>query len=396
MSEEYHRIQRLPPYVFNIVNDLKYKARRDGEDIVDLGMGNPDQATPTHITDKLVEAVHNPRNHRYSVSRGIFRLRTAISEWYKRRFDVDIDPDREAVVTIGSKEGLSHLMLAVTAPGDTVIVPEPTYPIHTYSVVIAGGEVRNIPLLPADGLADRIREAVEDTWPRPKTLLLSFPHNPTTLTVDIEFMSQMVDLARENELLLIHDFAYADLGFDGYEPPSIFQVPGAKDVAVELFTLSKSYNMPGWRVGFVVGNEKPVQALVRLKSYLDYGMFQPVQIASIIALEGPQDCVDEIRDLYRGRRDSLIRGLNRAGWPIESPKATMFVWAPIPEPFAEMGSLEFSKMLLLEGGVAVSPGIGFGKHGDGYVRMALVENEQRINQAVRGIRKVFQKHGIDP
>lgn len=396
MDSPYHRIQRLPPYVFNIVNDLKYKERRRGEDVVDLGMGNPDQSTPEHIVNKLQEAVANPRNHRYSVSRGIYRLRVAISNWYQERFGVSIDPDREACVTIGSKEGLSHLMLAIIAPGDTVIVPEPTYPIHTYSVVIAGGEVRQVPLSPQESMMDRIEAAIQDTWPRPKTLILNFPHNPTTMTADLEQLTQAVELARKHDLLLIHDFAYADIGFDGYQPPSIFQVPGAKEVAVELFSLSKSYNMPGWRVGFVAGKHEPVQALIRLKSYLDYGMFQPIQIASIIALEGPQDCVQEIRETYQSRRDCLIRGLERVGWEVEPPDATMFVWAPIPEPFRAMGSLEFAKLLLLEGKVAVSPGIGFGAHGDGHVRMALVENEHRINQAVRGIRTVFQQHGVEP
>lgn len=390
----YHLIQRLPPYVFNIVNDLKYKARRDGKDIIDLGMGNPDQPTPKHIVDKLMEATANPKNHRYSVSKGIYKLRVAICDWYKRRYGVDLDPDKEAVVTIGSKEGLSHLMMAITGPGETVIVPEPTYPIHTYSVIIAGGEVRHVPLYPQDTLLDRIREAISDTWPRPKTLILNFPHNPTTMSVDLDFMKQAVDLARENELLLIHDLAYADVVFDGYESPSVFQVPGAKEVAVEMFTLSKSYNMPGWRVGFVVGNEGPVKALTRLKSYMDYGMFQPIQIAATVALNGPQDCVMEIRKLYQSRRDVLVRGLQRAGWHVDPPRASMFLWAPIPEPFREMGSLEFSKLLLLDGGVAVSPGIGFGKHGDGYVRMAFVENEHRIGQAVRGIRQVMKQRGL--
>lgn len=390
----YPRIQRLPPYVFNIVNELKYKARRDGVDIIDLGMGNPDQPTPQHIVDKLLEATVNPRNHRYSVSRGIYKLRLAICDWYKRRYNVDLDPDKEAVVTIGSKEGISHLMMAITGPGDVVIVPDPTYPIHTYSVVIAGADVRSVPLFPQEGLLDRIREAITDSWPRPKALMLNFPHNPTTMTVDLVFMQQAVALAREYELLLIHDLAYADIVFDGYESPSVFQVAGAKDVAVEMFTLSKSYNMPGWRVGFVVGNEAPIKALTRLKSYMDYGMFQPIQIAATVALNGPQDCVKQICKLYQDRRDALVRGLCRAGWQVESPRASMFLWAPIPEPFRDMGSLEFSKLLLLEGKVAVSPGVGFGKHGDGFVRMSFVENEQRINQAIRGIRSVLKTRGI--
>lgn len=396
MDSPYHRIQRLPPYVFAQVTELKQAARRRGEDIIDFGMGNPDRATPQHIVEKMVEAVRNPRNHRYSVSRGIYRLRVAITRWYKDRYGIDLDPDREAVVTIGSKEGLSHLMLAILAPGDTVIVPEPSYPIHAYSVIIAGGEARSVPLYPREDFMARVREAVTDTWPRPKVLLLNYPHNPTTEVATVDLLAEAVEIARENDLLLIHDLAYADIVFDGYRAPSVFEVPGAKDVAVEMFTLSKSYNMPGWRVGFVVGKAEPVQALVRLKSYLDYGMFQPIQIASIIALEGPQDCVEDIRKLYEERRNVLCEGLNRIGWPVEPPKATMFVWAPIPEPFRAMGSLEFAKLLLLEGKVAVSPGIGFGKHGDGYVRMALVENEHRIRQAVRGIRKVFQAHGVDP
>lgn len=394
MDSPYYRIQRLPPYVFNIVNELKYRARRDGEDIVDLGMGNPDMATPIHIVDKLLESVRNERNHRYSVSRGIYRLRVAICDWYKQRTGEEFDPDSEAVVTIGSKEGLSHLMMAVCAPGDRVVVPEPTYPIHTYSVVIAGGEVVQVPLAPQEGLLERIEAAIEATWPRPKILILNFPHNPTTMSVDLEFMTKAVDLARRHDLLLIHDYAYADLHFDGYVPPSIFQVPGARDVAVEMFTLSKSYNMPGWRVGFVVGKKEPVYALQRLKSYMDYGMFQPIQIASIIALNGPQDCVDEIRAVYKSRRDVLVRGLQRAGWEVESPRSSMFIWAPIPEPFRAEGSLEFSKRMLLEGKVAVSPGVGFGPSGDGFVRMALVENEHRIAQAVRGIRKVLRTRGI--
>ena len=393
-EEKFPKIQRLPPYVFNIVNELKINLRRAGEDIVDLGMGNPDLPTPKHIVEKLKEAVDNPKNHRYSASRGIYKLRLAIANWYKRKFDVDIDPETEAVVTIGSKEGLAHLVLAIIGPGDVVVVPTPNYPIHTYSVVISGGDVRHVPLEPNRCFIEDLEKTVKDSWPRPKLLIINYPNNPTTKVVDLDFFRRIVDFAKENNIYVIHDFAYAELVFDEYKAPSIFQVPGAKDIAVESYSLSKTYSMPGWRVGFMVGNKDLIHALTRIKSYLDYGMFQPIQIASIIALNGPQDCVQEIVNTYKNRRDVLIRGLKNLGWEVEPPKATMFVWSKIPEPFQEMGSLEFSKLLIKEGKVAVSPGIGFGNNADQYVRFALVENEHRIRQAIRGIRKVFQKHGI--
>jgi len=389
--EEFYRIKRLPPYVFNIVNEQKYKARVRGEDIVDFGMGNPDMPTPKHIVDKLVAAASDPRNHRYSVSRGIQRLRGAMADWYKRRYDVDLDPETEVVATIGSKEGISHLSLAVTAPGDVVMVPDPCYPIHFYSAVIANADVRSIPLGDDDDeFLERIERAVKSLWPRPKMLVLNYPNNPTTKVVNLSFFEKVVELAREYEFYVVHDLAYADLVFDGYEAPSFLQVPGAKDVGVEIFTLSKSYNMPGWRVGFVAGNPKLVGALVRIKSYLDYGMFQPIQIASIIALNGPDDCVREIVDTYRNRRDFLVSGLNRIGWEVEKPLATMFLWAPIPERFMEMGSLEFALMALEKTKVAVSPGVGFGEGGDGFVRFALVENEHRTKQAIRGLKTLFE------
>ncbi len=389
--EDFHRIKRLPPYVFNIVTELRTQARRRGEDIIDLGMGNPDQPTPAHIVDKLAEAVKNPRNHRYSLSRGIYKLRLAIADWYTRRYDVDIDPQTEAIATIGSKEGLAHLVLAMIGPGDVVLVPNPTYPIHAYSVIIAGGDIRSIPLVPGTDFFEELQRATKEAWPRPKLLILNFPHNPTTEVVELPFFEKVVDFAREHEMMVIHDLAYADIVFDGYRAPSLLQVPRAKDVGVEFFSLSKSYNMPGWRVGFAVGNRKMIEALMRIKSYLDYGMFQPVQIAAIIALNGPQGCVEEIRQTYRRRRDVLIDSFGKAGWQIDRPKATMFVWARIPEPLRKMGSLEFSKFLLKEAKVAVSPGIGFGEYGDEYVRLALVENEQRIRQAARGIKRAFEK-----
>ena len=389
--EEFHRIKRLPPYIFNITTELKMEARRRGEDIIDFGMGNPDQPTPKHVVDKLIEAAQNPRNHRYSASKGIYKLRLAITDWYKRRYDVDLDPDSEAIATIGSKEGLSHLALAIIGPGDVVFVPNPTYSIHTYSVIIAGGDVRGIPLLPGRDFFEELLNAVKQTWPKPKLLILNFPHNPTTEVVDLEFFKKVVDFAREHNMLVVHDLAYADIVFDGYKAPSILQVPGAKDMCVEFFTLSKSYNMPGWRVGFAVGNKKLIAALARLKSYMDYGMFQPIQIAAISALNGPQDCVKDICETYKKRRDVLIDSFNKAGWPIEKPRATMFVWARIPEQFRKMGSLEFSKFLLKEAKVAVSAGIGFGEYGDEYVRIALIENEQRTRQAAKGIKKAFEK-----
>jgi alanine-synthesizing transaminase len=388
--EDFYRIKRLPPYVFNIVNERKYEARVQGEDIVDFGMGNPDLPTPEHIVDKLVAAAQDPRNHRYSVSRGIFKLRQAMADWYDRRYGVSLDPNTEVVATIGSKEGISHLILAMTAPGDIVIVPDPCYPIHFYSAVIANADVRSVPVSEdEDDFLDRVERAVKGVWPRPKTLILNYPNNPTTQTVELGFFEKVVELAREYELFVIHDLAYADLVFEGHKAPSILEVPGAKDLAVEIFTLSKSYNMPGWRVGFVVGNPRLVGALVRIKSYLDYGMFQPIQIASIIALNGPEGCVNETVEVYRKRRDVLVDGLNRIGWTTEKPKATMFVWAPIPEKYAEMGSLDFSLMVLEKTKVAVAPGIGFGEGGDGHVRFALVENEHRTRQAIRGLKELF-------
>jgi alanine-synthesizing transaminase len=391
MKEDFPRIKRLPPYVFNIVGDLKRAARARGEDIIDFGMGNPDQPTPRHIVDKLVEVAQRDDTHRYSVSKGIPRLRRAICTWYRRRYDVDLDMDSEAIVTIGSKEGLAHLALATLGPGDVVLVPNPAYPIHPYSVVIAGADVRHVPLVPGVDFFAELERAIRETWPRPKMLLLSFPANPTTQCVELDFFERVVALAREYELWVVHDLAYADLVFDGYRAPSILQVPGAKDCAVEFFTLSKSYNMPGWRVGFMVGNPKLVYALGRMKSYLDYGTFTPIQVAAIAALEGPQDCVAEICEMYRHRRDVLCDGLNAMGWALQKPKATMFVWAPVPEPFRHLGSLEFSKLLLSEAKVAVSPGIGFGDYGDDHVRFGLIENEHRTRQALRGIKRLLKQ-----
>ncbi len=388
---KFKRVERLPPYVFAIVNALKMEARRKGEDIIDLGMGNPDLPTPDHIIEKLVEAARNPKNHRYSASKGITQLRMAISEWYKRRFDVDIDPETEAVITIGSKEGLSHLAYAMIEPGDLVLTPAPAYPIHPYSFILAGGDVRSIPVLKGADFFKAMEEEFRAAWPRPKILLINFPHNPTTTLTDLDFFQKIVDFAKENNVIVLHDFAYADLTFDGYKPPSFLQAKGAKDVGVEFFSLTKSYSMAGWRVGFCCGNRELVGALTTIKSYLDYGMFQPIQIASIIALRGPQDCVGDIAKVYENRRNILISGLKNAGWVIEPPKATMFVWAPIPEPFKKMGSLEFTKYLLKNAGVAVSPGIGFGPAGEGFVRFALVENEHRIRQATRGIKKALNK-----
>jgi alanine-synthesizing transaminase len=389
---EFTRIQRLPPYIFSIVNALKIEARRQGHDIIDLGMGNPDGAPPKHIVDKLVEAARNPKNHRYSASKGITQLRNAICEWYLRRYDVILDSEVEAVVTIGSKEGLSHLVLALIGPGDVVMTPTPAYPIHPYSVIIAGGEVRNIPIGPGIDFFKEMENAYKSSWPRPKMLIINFPHNPTTMIVEgLDFFRRVVDFAKENDLIVVHDLAYADLCFDRYKAPSFLQIPGAKDVGVEFFSMTKSYSMAGWRVGYCVGNQQIVGALTKIKSYLDYGMFQPIQIASIVALRGPQDCVEEVRRTYESRRNALIKGLRLAGWNVEPPKATMFVWAEIPEPFRKMGSLEFCKLLITEGGVAVSPGIGFGEGGDSYVRFALVENEHRIRQATRGIKKVLNK-----
>jgi alanine-synthesizing transaminase len=388
---DFPRIKRLPPYVFNIVGDLKHKARQAGQDIIDFGMGNPDGRAPAHVVAKLIESASKPVNHRYSVSRGIFKLREAIARWYQRRYDVDLDPETEAIATIGSKEGLGHLALAILGPGDVVLCPSPTYPIHQYSVIIAGGDLRGVPLRPGEDFFAHLVEAVRQTWPKPKLLILNFPHNPTTEVVDFGFFVKIVDFAREHRLMVVHDLAYADLHFDGYEPPSFLQVRGAKDVGVEFFTLSKSYNMPGWRVGFAVGNAAMIAALARIKSYLDYGIFQPVQIAAIHALNGPQRGVEDVRATYAARRDVLVEGMNRIGWRVDKPKATMFVWAPIPEPFRHMGSLEFATFLLREGKVAVSPGIGFGEFGDTHVRFALIENEQRTRQAIRGMRQALSR-----
>jgi alanine-synthesizing transaminase len=391
LFDEFQRIKRLPPYVFNIVNELKAKARARGEDIIDFGMGNPDQPTPGHIVAKLVEAAQRGDTHRYSLSKGIPRLRKAICDWYKRRFDVDLNPESEAIVTIGSKEGLAHLALATLGPGDAVLVPNPAYPIHPYGFVIAGADIRHVPLVPGIDFFVELEKAIKDSWPKPKMLVLNFPGNPTAQCVELDFFERVVAICREHDIWIIHDLAYADLVFDGYVAPSILQVPGAKDIAVEFFTLSKSYNMPGWRVGFMCGNKTLVAALARMKSYLDYGMFTPIQIAAITALEGPQNCVREIAELYRKRRDVLCDGLNAAGWAVEKPRGTMFVWAPIPEQYKHLGSLEFSKKLLADAKVAVAPGIGFGEYGDDHVRFGLIENEHRTRQAVRGIRDMFRK-----
>jgi alanine-synthesizing transaminase len=383
------RIDRLPPYVFATVDKWKMDERRDGADVIDLGMGNPDISTPKHIVDKMVESVRNGKNHRYSASRGINMLRQAISGWYENRFGVEIDPEEEAIVTIGVKEGMSHLVLATISPGDVVFAPNPTYPIHPYSAIIAGGDLRGIPIGKDRDFFEDLLSATKQTWPKPKMLIISYPHNPTTNVADEEFFKKIVEFCTDNEIMVIHDFAYADLVFDGYKAPSFLQTDGAKRIGVEFFSLSKSYSMPGWRVGFCVGNREIIAALRRIKSYLDYGIFQPIQIASIIALKGPNDCVDETVRVYEERRDALINGLERVGWEIDKPKGTMFVWAKIPEKYSKIGSLEFSKLLIKEARVAVSPGIGFGQYGEGYVRFALVENKHRINQAVRGIKAVL-------
>ena len=388
-GDGFYRIKRLPPYVFAQVQTLKLEARQRGEDIIDFGMGNPDQPTPPHIVDKLIEASRKAKNHRYSASRGITKLRHAITGWYKRNYDVELDPETEAIVTIGSKEGIAHLALATIGPGDVVLTPTPTYPIHMYSFIIAGGEVRGIELRQDSDFFDDLLRVYRQTLPRPRILVINFPHNPTTAVVDLEFFKKIVAFAKEHDVIVIHDLAYADIAFDGYKAPSFLQVPEAKDVGVEFYTLSKAYNMPGWRVGFCVGNREVVGALAKLKSYLDYGIFQPIQIASTVALNGPQDCVKEVVQRYQNRRNVLVNGLNRIGWPVALPRATMFVWARIPDPFRHMGSLEFSKLLLREAKVAVSPGIGFGEGGDEFVRFALVENEHRTRQALRGIRKVL-------
>ncbi len=397
MSEEkFPRLRRLPPYVFAVVNDLKMRLRRQNVDIVDLGMGNPDLPTPQHIVDKMTEAAQKPVNHRYSVSRGLPNLRKAICDWYYRRYDVSLDPETEAIVTMGAKEGLSHLAMVMLSPGDVVFASDPAYPIHPYASIISGADVRRIPIGKGRDFFEDLLLATRQTWPQPKVLIISYPHNPTTEVVDLEFFQRIVDFAKEHKIYVIHDLAYADLVFDGYTAPSFLQAKGAKDVGVEFFSLSKSYSMAGWRVGFCCGNREMVHALTRIKSYLDYGIFQPIQIAAIVALNGPQECVREIVDTYRQRRDVLIEGLNRAGWVVEPPKATMFVWAEIPEPFKHLGSVEFSKLLLTEGHVAVSPGLGFGNYGDDHVRFALIENHHRTNQAVRGIKKVLSGGGCVP
>ncbi|MCX5812128.1 MAG: aminotransferase class I/II-fold pyridoxal phosphate-dependent enzyme [Proteobacteria bacterium] len=387
--DEFYRISRLPPYGLGIVRDLMIEARRNNEDIIDLGMGNPDMTTPKHIVSKLIEAARNGKNHRYSVTKGIYKLRVAIAKWYKRKYDIDVDPEDEIVVTMGAKEGIGHLVLATISQGEVVFVPDPSYPIHTYSVIIAGGDLRTIPILPKEEFFDRLSMAVKTTWPQPKMLIISFPNNPTTEIVEIDFFEKIVAFAKEYNLMIVHDLAYADIVFDGYQAPSFLQIEGAKDVGVEFFSLSKSYNMPGWRVGFAVGNRRMISALGRIKSYFDYGMFQPIQIASIIALNEGDEDVLEIVEKYRKRRNVLCDGLTRYGWKVDRPKATMFVWAKIPDEFVSMGSLEFSKLLLKEAKVAVSPGIGFGEYGEGYVRFALVENEHRTRQAVKGIKNLL-------
>ncbi|MGE4594851.1 MAG: alanine transaminase [Gammaproteobacteria bacterium] len=394
MNEDFPRIKRLPTYVFAITNELKAKARAKGEDIIDFGMGNPDQPTPKHIVDKLVEVAQRSDTHRYSMSRGIPRLRRAITNWYKERYDVDLDPETEAIVTLGSKEGLANLAQAMVGRGDTVLVPSPAYPIHPYGFVIAGADIRRVPCGPGHDFFSELEKAIKDTWPKPKALVLNYPSNPTSECVELEFFERVIKVAKEHEIWVIQDLAYADIVYDGYKAPSIFEVPGAKDIAVEFFSLSKSYNMPGWRVGFMVGNATLVSALAKIKSYLDYGIFTPIQVAAIEALEGDQTCVGEIRDMYQHRRDVLCEGLQNIGWDITPPKATMFVWAKIPEFYRHMGSLEFCKELLKRAKVGVSPGIGFGDYGDDYVRICLIENEQRTRQAIRGIRIMFKEDGL--
>lgn len=393
IRHDFDKLKRLPPYVLAEVTQLRHAARRAGEDVIDLGMGNPDLPTPPHVVEKICDAARNGRNHRYSSSRGVPNLRAAACEWYQRRHGVELDPETEAIAVIGAKEGLSHFVLVTVGPGDVVLAPDPTYPIHQYSVIIAGGDLRHVPLTSDSDFIANLEQAIHRTWPKPKLLIISFPHNPTTRVVDRGFFEQIVAFAREHHLMVIHDFAYAEVCFDGYRPPSILEVPGARDVAIEFLSLSKSHSMAGWRVGFAAGNREMIQALTRIKSYLDYGIPQPIQIGAIVALRGPQDCVEEAAEEYRERRDVLIDGLAQPGegsWKIEKPLATMFVWAPIPEPLRSLGSLEFSKRLLREAKVAVAPGIGFGESGEGFVRFALVENRQRIRQAVRGIRRFLR------
>lgn len=394
MDEEFHRIKRLPPYVFAEVNAMKARARAAGEDIIDLGMGNPDQATPKHVVDKLVEVVRDGRTHRYSNSRGIPGLRKAHAAYYKRRFGVEIDPESENIVTLGSKEGLANLAQAITSPGDVILVPNPSYPIHPYGFIIAGANVRHVPIGPGYDFLDGLTRAVRQSVPPPTALILNFPANPTAMVVDLDFYAKVVEFCRENRIWILSDLAYAEIYFDNNPPHSILEVPGAKDIAVEFTSMSKTYSMAGWRIGFAAGNKRLIHALTRIKSYLDYGAFTPIQAASVAALNGPQECVEEVRRLYRDRRDVLIQGLAEAGWDVPSPPATMFAWAPLPEPFKHLGSIEFSKLLLREAKVAVSPGIGFGEYGDGHVRIALVENRQRIRQAVRNIKQFFRASGI--
>ncbi|NJD87057.1 MAG: alanine transaminase [Betaproteobacteria bacterium] len=394
MSPEFPRIKRLPPYVFNITNELKMAARRAGEDIIDLSMGNPDGPTPRHIVDKLVEVAQREDTHGYSVSKGIPRLRRAICGWYKRRWDIDFDPETEAIVTIGSKEGLAHLMLATLDRGDTVLVPNPSYPIHIYGAIIAGADIRSVRMAPGVDFFAELERAIGELFPKPKMLIIGFPSNPTAQCVELDFFEKVVRLARQHGILVVHDLAYADITYDGWKAPSIMQVQGARDVAVEFFTMSKSYNMAGWRIGFMVGNKELVNALARIKSYHDYGTFTPIQVAAITALEGPQECVEEIRRKYQSRRDVMVKGLHEAGWMVENPKASMYVWARIPERYAAMGSIEFAKKLLRDAKVAVSPGIGFGDYGDDHIRIALIENEARTRQAVRGIKDMLRKDGI--
>jgi alanine-synthesizing transaminase len=391
---EFSRIKRLPPYVFNITNELKMAARRRGEDIIDLSMGNPDGPTPKHIVDKLVEAAQRQDTHGYSVSKGIPRLRRAICDWYKRRYAVELDLETEAIVTIGSKEGLAHLMLATLERGDTVLVPNPSYPIHIYGAIIAGADIRSVRMTPGVDFFAELERAIGELFPKPKMLVMGFPSNPTAQCVDLPFFEKIISLAKQNNILVVHDLAYADIVFDEYKAPSIMQVPGARDVAVEFFTMSKSYNMAGWRIGFMVGNKELVHALARIKSYHDYGSFTPVQVASIVALDGPQECVEEIRKTYEKRRDVMVKGLHDVGWMVENPKASMYIWARIPETYERMGSIEFTKRLLQEAKIAVSPGVGFGEFGDGHVRIALIENEHRLRQALRGIREMFRKDGL--
>ncbi len=390
---EFRRINALPPYVFAAIDARKMEFRRRGEDVIDLAFGNPDIPSPNIAVDKLCEAARNPRNHRYSASKGIPKIRKAICDLYQRKWGVELDPDTEAINTIGAKEGLSHLMWTLVQPGDSALVPSPSYPIHIYAPMLAGAEARQVRLGPDQDFFANLTQAYEEAWPRPRVIVMSFPHNPTTACVDLDFMARIVAFAKEHDIFVVHDFAYADLGYDGYEPPSILQVPGAKDVAVELYTLTKSFSMAGWRVGFLVGNAEVVAALARIKSYLDYGTFQPIQIASIVAMNEAPEYPKQVCEIYKGRRDALVEGLARIGWEIEKPKGTMFVWAPIPEAYAEMGSMEFALMCVSEAKVAVSPGVGFGLGGDGFVRFALVENEQRIAQAVRGLRKALTKLG---